>query len=416
MARTTHQTRFELTAKDKTKRAFKSVGAGLGGLKKRVTGLHAGLIGLAGIGGFGFLAKSIVDVNAEFQTIKSSLKTVTGSTEAAAKAFDLIEDFATTTPFALKEVTQSFIKLKALGLDPSEEALTSYGNTASALGKSLDQMIEAVADAATGEFERLKEFGIKAKKQGDEVSFTFQGITTTIKNNSEEIQGYLMGIGNNQFGSAMADQMKNITPALDNFGTAIDGVMVAIGEAGFNEVFAELVNNTTAWINSLDPQDIKDFTMEAIDGFADIIDIIADLKAAYDFIQNSVARTTVIVDDNLSKLNFTDIFTDGNNQELSIPGGHSAYRLGDFNNLKQGAPIRADVFRPGDDVNDVLDFRKWAMEFRKAQIEQDPTRSDPENSKWIDQTFQNGEKQDETNNILREIASGIRETAGITAQ
>ena len=30
------------------------------------------------------------------------------------------------------------------------------------MGKDITQMIEAVADAATGEFERLKEFGIKA--------------------------------------------------------------------------------------------------------------------------------------------------------------------------------------------------------------------------------------------------------------
>ena len=36
------------------------------------------------------------------------------------------------------------------------------------MGKDLSQMIEAVADATTGEFERLKEFGIKAGKEGDD--------------------------------------------------------------------------------------------------------------------------------------------------------------------------------------------------------------------------------------------------------
>jgi hypothetical protein len=38
------------------------------------------------------------------------------------------------------------------------------------MGKDMMQMIEAVADASTGEFERLKEFGIKASKQGDQVA------------------------------------------------------------------------------------------------------------------------------------------------------------------------------------------------------------------------------------------------------
>jgi diaminopimelate decarboxylase len=68
------------------------------------------------------------------------------------------------TPFGLAQATQGFVKMKALGLDPTRAALTSFGNTASAMGKDLNQMIEAVADASTGEFERLKEFGIKASR------------------------------------------------------------------------------------------------------------------------------------------------------------------------------------------------------------------------------------------------------------
>jgi hypothetical protein len=36
----------------------------------------------------------------------------------------------------VEQITEAFIKLKALGLDPSQEALMSYGNTASAMGKT----------------------------------------------------------------------------------------------------------------------------------------------------------------------------------------------------------------------------------------------------------------------------------------
>ena len=41
--------------------------------------------------------------------------------------------------------------------------IKSYGDTSAALGKDLSQMIEAVADAATGEFERLKSLASKPK-------------------------------------------------------------------------------------------------------------------------------------------------------------------------------------------------------------------------------------------------------------
>ena len=333
MARTTHETRFLLTAKDKTKGVFGGVRNNLKGVGKSVTGLHTALLGLAGIGGIGFLAKSLIDVNAEFQTIKSSLKTVTGSTKEAAKAFELIENFATTTPFALKEVTQSFIKLKALGLDPSEAALRSYGNTASAMGKSLDQFIEAVADAATSEFERLKEFGIKAKKQGDQVSFIFQGVTTTVRNNAAEIEGYLQGIGNNQFGAAMSDQMKNLTPAFSNFEAAVQGLAVEVGEAGLNDKIAELTNNTTAWINSLDSSKIAAFVTGTLQDLEDGLNAV-----------NSGMETLggIFAAPQLAG------FGPGAVQGAGIPGGSPSYQLGDFNKAN---PVSFDEWREAIEQN-----------------------------------------------------------------
>ena len=102
----------------------------------------------------------VVNVAKKFEMLEASLRTVTGSAEGASKAMAGIKNFAQQTPFQVTEITDAFIKLKALGLEPSEDALRSYGNTASAMGKSLNQMIEAVADASTGEFERLKEFDI----------------------------------------------------------------------------------------------------------------------------------------------------------------------------------------------------------------------------------------------------------------
>ena len=92
----------------------------------------AGLVG-AYLGASGLMRtfKGIVSINKEFESLSGSLKTVTGSAEKARAAFTLIEDFATSTPYQLEEIVDSFIRLKAMGLEPSMEALTSYGNTAS---------------------------------------------------------------------------------------------------------------------------------------------------------------------------------------------------------------------------------------------------------------------------------------------
>ena len=148
---------------------------------------------------------------ADFEKMQVSLRTAFQGNEAAAeKAFETINEFTAKTPFQLEEVMGAFVKLKNMGLDPSMGALTSYGNTASAMGKNLNDMVEAVADAATGEFERLKEFGIRASSQGDQVAFTFRGVTTTVAKNSEEIQQYLLNIGNTDFAGGMEAQSQTL--------------------------------------------------------------------------------------------------------------------------------------------------------------------------------------------------------------
>jgi hypothetical protein len=208
------------------------------GLKSQLFSAKAAVVGFFGA----FAGGGIINTITKFEKLEASLKTVTGSAENANKAFKFIQDFAATTPFQLEEVVASFIKLKALGLDPSEAALRSYGNTASAMGFSLNQMIEAVADAATGEFERLKEFGIKAKSQGDNVTFTFQGVATTVKKNAAEIEGYLRSIGDVQFAGAMEEQAKTLNVAVSNMKDNFAKLIKTIGDAGLTDVLIKIAN------------------------------------------------------------------------------------------------------------------------------------------------------------------------------
>lgn len=235
--------------------SFSGVGAAVNAVKIGLLAFFAGVA--SAVGG---LARS----GAETQKLKASLETVTGSAKNAQAAFKLIEDFASSTPFQLDEVVGAFIKLKALGLDPSKDALLAYGNTASAMGKSLDQFIEAVADAATGEFERLKEFGIKARQQGDSVSLTFQGVTTTIGNNAAEIEQYLRGIGTVQFAGAMERQMSTIGGLSSNLVDQMGALARSIGEeGGFNAAYQSVL------------QGLIKFTTQVVDGIKGSGDEIA---------------------------------------------------------------------------------------------------------------------------------------------
>lgn len=207
--------------------------------------------GLAGLSSIMEVAGKLISVQREFDVLNSSLITVTGSSANAEKEFAWIKEFAATTPFSLAEVTGAFVKMKSLGLDASKESLASYGNTASAMGKSLNQMIEAVADASTGEFERLKEFGIKARKNGDEISLTFQGVTTTIKNSAEEITGYLTKIGNNQFAGAMATRAATLDGALSNLADTWDALFLTVSQSNTGDLIYDSVTSAAKAIEEL---------------------------------------------------------------------------------------------------------------------------------------------------------------------
>lgn len=210
----------------------------------------AGVV-LAGVAVAAAGLKKAVSVQREFDILNAGLVTATGSAEKAKIAFDAIQQFAQETPYDLQQVTDSFTKLVNYGLTPSERALTSYGNTSSALGKDLNQMVEAVADAVTGEFERLKEFGIKANKEGDKVKFTFRGVTTEVKNNAAEIERYLMELGENNFAGAMSERMKTLDGAISNLGDEWDKLWLQVSEQGVGDFMADGVRAATSMLSEL---------------------------------------------------------------------------------------------------------------------------------------------------------------------
>jgi len=213
-------------------------------------GSIAGAIGLVAASVAGL--SKLVSVTREFDILNAQLVTATGSAENAAKAFEGIQDFAAKTPFDLAQVTDAFVKLQNLGLTPSERALTSYGNTASAMGKDLNQLIEAVADAATGEFERLKEFGIKSSQQGDQVAFTFKGVTTTVKKEAEAIEGFLMRLGETDFAGAMAQRVDTLDGAISNLGDSWNKLFLTISGSGVGDTIEDSVRLGISALETLD--------------------------------------------------------------------------------------------------------------------------------------------------------------------
>lgn len=231
-----------LKAMNETAKSFNGI------LKQTAT-----LIGAyAGFRGFTSAFKGILDINNEFESLSGSLKTVTGSAEGAREAFAIIEKFALDTPYQLEEIVEAFIRLKALGLEPSMEALTSYGNTASAFGKNIMDFTEALSNAVMFNFRSLRSFGIMATTEGNKVKFTFQGVTTEVAKDAKAIEKYLRDIGNVNFGGAMAEQMNTMGGVLSNIEDALGAAARTIGATGLNQVITESLKKLNDLIDNSD--------------------------------------------------------------------------------------------------------------------------------------------------------------------
>lgn len=180
-------------------------------------------VGIAAAGASGYFFKTqFLDSAAEFEKFEAILKTVEGSSSKARSSMKWVSDFAAKTPYELAQVTEAFVKLRAYGMDPKNGLLNTLGDTSAAMGKDVMDAVEAIADAITGENERLKEFGIRASKSGGEITYEYTNKAgkqkTAVVDGSDRaaIEATLKTIWNEKFAGAMRERSKTWQGMMSN--------------------------------------------------------------------------------------------------------------------------------------------------------------------------------------------------------
>ncbi len=234
-----------LEGKNKTGKAFGKVQKDLRGMQSSLGAVTKMAAGLVAALGFSRLASSTVNTIRKFQDLNATLKTIQGSASAAAISMDMIRKFTAGTTFQLDEVSQAFIILRNAGLQPTKGMMTDLGNIAAGMGQRIDSVAKAVFNATTGEFEMMKQLGIKVKKEGDNITAIFRGVETKMKFNTENILNYLRTIGKEEFAGAIEDRANTLTGAFSNLMDMTDEFQVAIGDAGLTATLTGLAREAT---------------------------------------------------------------------------------------------------------------------------------------------------------------------------
>lgn len=182
------------------------------------------ILTIAGADAIKSFISNIVEISGNFQKMESVLGNTLGSASKAKETMDMLADFGARTPFQVDELTAAYVKLANQGFTPTMSQMKKLGDLASSTGKSFDQLAEAIIDAQVGENERLKEFGIRASKNGDKVTYTFKEQETTIQNTASAIREYILSLGdlegvvgaNEKISATFVGRLSNIQDELTN--------------------------------------------------------------------------------------------------------------------------------------------------------------------------------------------------------
>lgn len=142
-----------------------AVGASAANAGDKLSGAVKGALAwgaaLVGLNSATDLARDIIETGNAFEQLEARLANILGSTEAAGAAFQQIKELAAETPFAVRDLTESYAKLSAFGLQPSREQMLALADTAATLGGG--------TEALAGVTLALGQAWTKGKLQGEEM-------------------------------------------------------------------------------------------------------------------------------------------------------------------------------------------------------------------------------------------------------
>ena len=111
------------------------------GSLQRLSGRFAALIGATvGLYGLKRAVTGLLNTGDQFERLRVQLNAVMGSVEQGEAAVQWIKQFTRETPYQLEQVAESFVRLKAFGLDPMDGTMQAIVDQASKLGGGMERL------------------------------------------------------------------------------------------------------------------------------------------------------------------------------------------------------------------------------------------------------------------------------------
>lgn len=241
-----------------------------------------------------FTFREISNTSSRFEDLRTTLGILYKDVNLGAAAFDDIKKFAATSVFSVEDLTETIVKLKAAGLEPTVSMLKLFANTSSVAADSVGAL-QAITDlyartTAGGlgleDLNRLADrgipvFSILSQRLGlsrleiSKVGQSAEGARIILKALEDGLQ--------DAFGTASEARAKNVSQAVSNLGDAFANASDAIGQAGLNEALVKLISNFTKVVNSARPlfEILGNFLGGAVEILANNLRIATSIAAGF---------------------------------------------------------------------------------------------------------------------------------------
>jgi lambda family phage tail tape measure protein len=235
----------------------RSAVSSLNSLKSQVLGFGAAVAGA-------FAFRELTQISSRFEDLRTTLQLLYKDQALGAAAFDDIKKFAEGSIFSVEDLTNTIVKLKAAGLEPTVSLLRLFADTSSVAADkvgALQAITDLYARTTAGglgleDLNRLADRGIPvftilserlglSRLEISKIGQTAEGAQLILKALEQGLQ--------ETFGGASASRANNVSQAFSNLGDAFSNAADTVGQSGLNQGLTDLAKAFANLINSIQP-------------------------------------------------------------------------------------------------------------------------------------------------------------------
>jgi len=213
---------------------------GAEGLDKKVSGLSARMramstvAGAAAVAALGAFAKQSISAAMSVEIFRTQLESVSGSAAAADQALNAIREFARTSPLQTEDVVRGYVRLRAVGIDPTIEQMKTIGGVATLFNRELSDVVNGFIGM---EKEVLRRLGIEIDRTGKKAIISSGNIQKEVNKDMASMRQAVVETWGERFPEAMENASKTTSSKLE------------IMKSNVWELAAEVGGNLTPAIN-----------------------------------------------------------------------------------------------------------------------------------------------------------------------